>query len=57
MCFKNPESPTYTDLLLTNQPFVIKNTYLTDIGLSDFHKMIVAVMRIHFLKIKPQVVS
>ena len=25
--------------------------------LSDFHKMIVAVMKMHFLKMKPQVVS
>ena len=30
---------------------------MIEIGLSDFHKMIVAVMKMHFPKMKPQVVS
>ena len=30
---------------------------MIETGLSDFHKMIVAVMKIHFPKIKPQVLS
>ena len=56
-CFKNPENPACIDLTLTNKPLSFKNTYVIEIGLSDFHKMIVAVMKMHFPKIKPQVVS
>ena len=56
-CFKNPENPTSTDLILTNNPPSLKNTYVIETGLSDFHKMIVAVMKMHFPKMKPQVVS
>ena len=55
-CFKNPENPTSTDLILTNNPPSLKNTYVIETGLSDFHKMIVAVMKIHFPKMKRQVV-
>ena len=53
---KEPTS-TRIDLILTNKPLSFKNTYLIETGLSDFHKMIVAVMKMHFPKMKPQVVS
>ena len=56
-CFKNQENPTCIDLILTNKPLSFKNTYVIETGLSDFHKMIVAVTKIHFHKLKPQVVS
>ena len=42
---------------MKNKPHSSKNTYVIDTGLSDFHKMIVAVIKMHFPKIKPQVVS
>ena len=45
-CFKNPENPiSYCQ------------TYVMETWLSDFHKMIVAVMKMPFPKTKPQVVS
>ena len=56
-CFKNPENSTCIDWILKNKPHSSKNTYVIDTGLSDFHKMIVAVIKMHFPKIKPQVVS
>ena len=56
-CFKNPENPTCINLILTNKPLNFKNTYVIDTGLSGFHKMIVTVMKMHFPKMKPQVVS
>ena len=34
-----------------------KNIYVIETGLSDFHKMIVAVMKMHFPKMKPQIAS
>ena len=43
------------DLILTNKPLSFRNTYVMEAGLSDFHKMIVAVMKMHFPKMKPQV--
>ena len=56
-CFKNPENHAGTDLILTNKPRSLKNTYVIETGQSDFHKMIVAVMKMHFPKMKPEVVS
>ena len=57
-CFKNPENPTCIDLILTNKPLSFKNTYVIETGLSGFHKMIVAVMKMHLPKKKlSQVVS
>ena len=53
---KEPTS-TRINLTLTNKPRSFKNTYMIETGLSDFHKMIVAVMKMHFPKMKPQVVS
>ena len=56
-CFKNPENPTCIDLILTNKPLSLKNTYVIETWLSGFHKMIAAVMKMHFPKMKPRVVS
>ena len=42
---------------MTDKPLSFTDTYVTETGLSDFHKMIVAVMKMHFPKMKPQVVS
>ena len=47
-CFKNLENPTCIDLILTNKSLSFKNTYVIEIGISDFHKMITAVMKMHF---------
>ena len=56
ICFKNPEYPTCIGLILTNKPLSFKNTCVIETGLFDFHKMIVAVMKMYFPKIKPQLV-
>ena len=56
-CFKNQENPKCIDLILTNKPFSSKNTYVIVAELSGVHKMIVAVMKMCFPKMKPQVVS
>ena len=44
-CFKNPESPSCIDLILTNNPYSFQNSWVIETGLSDFHKMIVLVMK------------
>ena len=47
-CFKNPESPSCIDLILTNNPYSFQNSWVIETGLSDFHKMIVSVMKTTF---------
>ena len=47
-CYKNPNNPCSIDLLLTNFPKNFQNSGVTDTGLSDFHKMIVSVMKTNF---------
>ena len=44
-CFKNPESPSCIDLILTNNPYSFQNSWVIETGLSDFHKMIVSVTK------------
>ena len=56
-CFQNPDNPICTDLILTNKLLSFKSTYVIETELSDFYKMVVAVMKMHFPKMKPQVVS
>ena len=56
-CFKIPETPACSDLILTNKSLSFKNAYVIETGLSEFHKMTVAVMKMHFPKMKPQVAS
>ena len=49
-CFKNPENPTCIDLTLTNSYRSFHKSCLIETGLSDFHKMIVTVMKSYFHK-------
>ena len=49
-CFKNPENPSCTDLLLTNRPRTFQNSCAIETGLSDFHKMIFTAMKKSFQK-------
>ena len=45
ICFKNPDRPTCIDLFLTNSPHSFQNTMTISTGLSDFHKMIITVLK------------
>ena len=42
---------------MRDKPLSFKNTYMIETGLSDFHKVVVAVIKIHFPIMKPQVFS
>ena len=50
------ENPSCIDLFLTNSAFSFQNTTTVATGLSDFHKMVVTVMKTTFPKAEPQVV-
>ena len=55
-CYKNPNKPTCIDLMLTNKPRSFKHSCVIETGLSDFHRMIVTVMKATFEKLQPRVV-
>ena len=55
-CFKNLENPSCIDRILTNSPYSFQHSCVIEPGLSDFHKMIVSVLKITFQKLKPKIV-
>ena len=56
-CFKNPENPSCVDLFITNFHRSFMKTTTSSTGLSDFHKMIITVMRTTFPKSEPHVIT
>ena len=44
-CFKNPDNPSRIDLILTNRSISFQNSGVIETGLSDFHKLVVTVMK------------
>ena len=56
-CFKDLENPSCIDLVLTKSPCSFQNSVVKETGLSDFHKMIVSVMKTTFQKLKPRIVQ
>ena len=56
-CFKNPENLKTIDLILTNRPRSFCNFDTLEIGLSDFHKLAVTVLKMFFKEQSPKVIS
>ena len=56
-CFKSLINPSTVDLFLTNSPKSFQNTCAVSTGISDFHKMIITVMKTTFEKAKPKIMS
>ena len=52
-CYKNTNNPTCIDLLLTNGEKLFQNSTTIQTGLSDFHKMIVTLLKTNFQKMSP----
>ena len=55
-CYKSLENPSCIDLLITNSSASFQNTTTVETGLSDFHKMVVTVMKTTFPKAQPKIV-
>ena len=53
-CFKSLTNPTSIDLFLTNCNRSFQHTHAVSTGVSDFHKMIVTVLKTKFEKAKPR---
>ena len=56
-CFKNRDNPSCIDLFLTNSHHSFQNTTTVFTGLSDFHKMVLTVIKSSFPKGKPKQIS
>ena len=56
-CFKSANNPTCIDLFPTNCLRPFQNTTALSSGMSDFHKLIVTVLKTTFSKAKPKIVS
>ena len=50
-CFKNPEN------LITNKSWSFHSTCVIEAGLSESHRMTVSVLKMHFNKLPPKVIS
>ena len=53
-CFKSTENQSCIDLFLTNCANSFQNTSTISCGISDFHKMVVTVLKTTFTKVKPK---
>ena len=49
-CFKNVSNPSCIDLLLTNSALSFQHTETVSTGLSDFHKLVLTVLKTTFLR-------
>ena len=49
-CYKNLDIPSCIDLILTDCLRSFQNSFVTETGLSDFHKMVVKVMKTTYKK-------
>ena len=56
-CFKSINNPTSVDLLISNKEKCFSSATTIDMGLSDFNKMVLVVLKNKFEKAKPKVIS
>ena len=54
---KNPNNPHSIDLFLTNPPKYFQKSSVREAGLSDFHKMVITVMKMSFQKLEPKIIN
>ena len=53
-CFKNPENPSCIDRLLTNSKNNFDEAVVLESGISDFHKLVVSLLKSYFKKEDPK---
>ena len=56
-CFKNPNNPSCIDLFLNNAIRSFQETHIIETGLSDFHKIVVTVLKSTFPKLPPNIIT
>ena len=50
-CFKNPENPSFIDLIIKNRPKCFQNSVTLETGLSDF------LVKVFYKKQKPTIIT
>ena len=53
-CYKNPDNPKCIDLMMTNFPKRFQTSMTIDTGISDFHKMTLAILKTKYEKLPPK---
>ena len=56
-CYKNPNNSSCIGLLLTNFPKNFQSLSVIETGLSNFHKMVIAAMKMNFRKLEPKIIN
>ena len=56
-CSAPAKHPSLIDVILTNRLRSFKNSVAIDTGLSDHHKMVVTVLKCHFVRIQPKTIQ
>ena len=55
-CYKNPDNPSCIGLLLTNRPRTFQCTTTIETDISDFHKLVVTVLKPFYKKQRPKII-
>ena len=55
-CFKSPDNPSCIDLFLTNRQRTFQCTTTIETGISDFHKLVVTVLKTFHKKQRPKII-
>ena len=56
-CYKNPTNPSCIDLLFINRTGNYKQSIMVETGISDYHKLVVTVMKSFFKKAAPHIIK
>ena len=56
-CYKNPEKPSCIDPFLTNSPKSFQNSQTIETDLSDFHKLVVTILKMYLPNNQPKVIT
>ena len=55
-CYKNPDTSTCMELVLTNCPRSFQNSCVVETGQSDLHKIVVTVTKTSYRKNQPKII-
>ena len=56
-CYKSCKNPTCIDLIITNRPTYFQHSTTFETGISDFHKIVMTVMKTQFRKYPAKIVT
>ena len=56
-CFNNVDNPSSTDLFLTNSSKSFEKCLILETGMSDFHKLIITILKVKPDKLSPRIVK